>query len=128
MIQKQKIVIIDDDRDMRDALKMFLRANDYQGEIHEANNGATGLRLIEAVEPNLVFTDLKMPELNGDEVIKAVRLRRSSLELPIILITGEEEVTCPDGCNQLMEKPIDLDRFRAVVSQFVPLVLKTTTG
>ena len=126
MERQRKIVIIDDDPDVRWMLEKFLQKIGYKNEILQADNGLDGLKLVLTSDlPGLVITDCQMPGLTGEEVIKAVREIHSSLQLPIILVTGQRNFSPPDGCNYVLEKPLDLDKFEAVVSQFVPLTNKT---
>jgi len=79
-----RILIIDDDPDMRSLLKENLKGSGY--EVQLAVDGAEGLALFEANPADIVVTDLYMPNKGGLETI--IELRRRSPSLPIIAISG----------------------------------------
>lgn len=80
----QKILIVDDDPQIRMLLKDRLAANGYN--IFQAKNGIEGLDLIHTKKPDLVLLDLQMPELDGMEVLK--HLTKESLEIPVVVLTA----------------------------------------
>jgi CheY-like chemotaxis protein len=79
-----KILVIDDEAAIRDTLKFILEAYGYQ--VATASNGREGLETFEMVRPDLVITDLLMPEKDGLETISD--LRRQQPGLPIVAISG----------------------------------------
>ena len=81
---KDKILIIDDEPLIRDLFSIYLEEHDY--EILTADNGLTGLELIETEKPDLVLTDLNMPHVDGFNVLKQAHEKNE--ELPIIVISG----------------------------------------
>ena len=81
---KQKILIIDDEPLIRDLFTIFLEEKDYQ--VLTADNGNTGLEVAVTERPDLILTDLNMPESDGFSVIN--RIREMDLELPVIIISG----------------------------------------
>jgi DNA-binding NtrC family response regulator len=83
-MSNQKILIIDDDLQIRMLLKDRLEANGY--EILQAKNGIEGLVLVQTQNPDLMLLDLQMPEMDGMEVLH--RLRQKSLDLPVIVLTA----------------------------------------
>lgn len=86
-----KVLVVDDSPIDR-ALATGLISKRMDSEIFEACNGREGLSLIEAHQPGLVLTDLQMPEMNGLELVSAVKKRFPNI--PVILMTaqGSEEI------------------------------------
>ena len=106
-----KILIIDDERAIRNTLKEILEFENYQVEV--AENGKQGLDMATATAYDLIFSDIKMPEMDGIEVLNA--LREAEVESPVVMISGhgniETAVDCiKRGAADFIEKPIDLNR------------------
>ena len=84
----QRIAIVEDDPDARRLLRRVLQARgDYQ--IFEAAGGREGLELIQEQHPDLVLLDLMMPEMDGFDVIEAIRARKDLADTRIIVITAK---------------------------------------
>ena len=81
---KSKILVIDDERVLRSCLRYYLE--DFGYAIIEAENGKEGLERIKEEKPDVVLTDLRMPEVDGLEVLK--RGKELCPELPIIVVSG----------------------------------------
>ncbi len=106
-----KILIIDDEKAIRRALKEIL---EYEGfEVHEAENGKEGLEKALQSSYDLVFCDIKMPQMDGNEVLD--ELIRKEFESPIIMISGHGNIetavqSIKKGAFDFIEKPLDLNR------------------
>jgi DNA-binding NtrC family response regulator len=110
------ILVVDDDGDIRLALEMLLQYDGF--EVWTAKDGAEALARIEQEEkkarkPALVLTDLKMPKLDGLELLERLQQRESAP--PVILISGHGDVaTAVDamrrGAINFLEKPLDENR------------------
>lgn len=105
---KGKILIIDDEEVIRDVFKRFLSMQGY--EFYSASNGVDGLKLIKEVDPDLVFLDLKMPGMDGFEVLK--KSKDINKNLPVIILTGHGDLgaaiqTVKLGAYDFMQKPIE---------------------
>ena len=83
-MKNQKILIVDDESNIRDILKDRLEATGYQ--VIQASDGKEGLALTESEEPDLILLDLKMPKMDGIEVLE--RLRKKFPEIIVIVLTG----------------------------------------
>jgi len=106
-----KVLIIDDERAIRRALKEILEFEDCQ--VSEAENGKQGLDLILSNQFDLVFCDIKMPQMDGNELLDA--LQEKAIEIPIIMISGHGTVenavqAIKKGAFDFIEKPLDLNR------------------
>jgi two-component system alkaline phosphatase synthesis response regulator PhoP len=80
------VYILDDDREICELVKITLEARGY--EVDEAYDGEESLAKIKAKKPNLVILDLKMPKLNGYELINAIRTDSKLADLPILVLTS----------------------------------------
>ena len=106
-----KILIIDDERAIRNTLKEILEFENYVVEV--AEDGRVGLEMASATAYDLIFSDIKMPEMDGIELLSA--LREAEVESPVVMISGhgniETAVDCiKRGAADFIEKPIDLNR------------------
>lgn len=108
MKTKGKILVIDDEEIITSLFKRFLPRNGY--EFYSASNGPDGLKVIAQVRPDLVFLDLKMPGMDGMEVLK--KAKDIDRDLPIILLTGHGNLDSAIqsvrlGAYDFMQKPIE---------------------
>lgn len=111
-----KILVIDDERAIRNTLKDILEFEGYTVEV--AENGRIGLECALSSTFDLIFTDIKMPEMDGLEFLQTYRNKmqeQNSEESPIIMITGHGSVdTAVDalksGAFDFIQKPLDLNR------------------
>jgi two-component system, chemotaxis family, chemotaxis protein CheY len=106
-----KILVIDDERMVRETLKIILSAVEH--EVLLAENGATGMKLFKEANPDLVITDILMPEKEGMETIRDLRELRP--DIPIIAISGGGRVGNMSflrvaerfGANRTISKPFE---------------------
>ncbi len=91
MQSQTKILIVDDDPDIREAVSTILEAHSYQ--VVTANNGEEGLRKLKEERPNLMILDLLMPKLDGFGVLKEIQDPRWSKysKIPILILTSIKE-------------------------------------
>lgn len=79
-----KLLIIDDEVDFRESIALYFQ--DLGHRVFEASNGSEGIEVFRREQPDLVFTDLRMPVMDGFEVI--AELNRTSPQTPVIVISG----------------------------------------
>jgi two-component system nitrogen regulation response regulator NtrX len=106
-----KVLIIDDERAIRRALKEILEFEDCT--VLEAENGKEGLEIVKSNSLDLIFCDIKMPVMDGTEVLEV--LTNEGNEVPIIMISGHGTVetavqSIKKGAFDFIEKPLDLNR------------------
>jgi len=111
-----KILIIDDERSIRNTLKDILEFEKHQVSL--AENGLKGLETAQNEMFDLIFSDIKMPEMDGIELL--TQLKEKEIEAPIVMISGhgniETAVECiKKGAFDFIEKPIDLNRLLITV-------------
>lgn len=85
-----KILIVDDDPDIRDVLKLTLAEENY--EILEAGDGEEALKAVQKNPPDLVLLDYKIPKIDGREVCRRLKSDLLLRHLPIIMVTGKGEI------------------------------------
>ncbi|MCP5047670.1 MAG: response regulator [bacterium] len=81
---KSVVLVIDDEESLRESIRRFLERHDY--EVVEAGNGRTGLDRFAVEEPDLVLVDLRMPEVDGLEVLE--KINHTSPGTPVIVMSG----------------------------------------
>lgn len=108
----KKILIIDDEKHIAEAIKLNLRMLGH--DVLHAINGLEGLNFYSEYNPQLVIVDLMMPEIDGFGVITEIRKRDA--KIPILVISAKEQVKEKIKCLSLgvddyLSKPFDLDEF-----------------
>ncbi|MFM9026686.1 MAG: response regulator, partial [Bacteroidota bacterium] len=111
-----KILIIDDEKSIRNALKDILTYEKF--EVEEAADGAEGLKSAESVSYDLVLCDIKMPKMDGLEVLS--KLQEIKPELPVVMISGHGTIetaveALKKGAYDYISKPPDLNRLLVTV-------------
>lgn len=106
-----KILVIDDERSIRNTLKDILEFEKHQVVL--AENGKVGLDAVQNAAFDVIFSDIKMPEMDGIELLTT--LKNQEVEAPVVMISGhgniETAVECiKKGAFDFIEKPIDLNR------------------
>ena len=85
---KRKVLVVDDDESLAKAIKFELEKRGYTANV--AHNGEEALRAIESNCPDLVILDLFMPKMDGYEVMKTLRNKPDTANIPIVVLTGIE--------------------------------------
>ncbi|MGE5278682.1 MAG: sigma-54-dependent transcriptional regulator [Acidobacteriota bacterium] len=107
----QRILVIDDDAGIRDALRMILEYEGYQ--VSAAPDGQTGLAELEANPPAAVLLDIKMPGIDGLEVLDRIAARDGAP--PVLMISGHGDIATAVECTRrgavdFLEKPPQRER------------------
>jgi len=133
-MEKPKILVIDDDPDLVESVRITLEANGY--EVHSAENGKEGLRLVKEANPDLIILDVMMDTITeGFQVSYQLRSRdpqseyRDYSHIPILMLTGvsqkmgmkfspeEDQDYLP--VDEFMEKPVRLEALLEKVSKLI---------
>ncbi len=105
------ILVIDDEKSIRSTLKEILEYEDHQ--VHLATNGPEGLELFKANTYDVVLCDIKMPDMDGIEVLD--NIFTLTTEIPVIMISGHGNIdtaveAIKKGAFDFIQKPLDLNR------------------
>ena len=111
-----KILIIDDERAIRRALREILEFEGF--EIEEAENGKEGFDKAKSSVFDMIFCDIKMPQMDGMEVLD--ELLKAKIDVPVIMISGHGNVetavqAIKKGAFDFIEKPLDLNRILVTI-------------
>lgn len=111
-----KILIIDDERAIRRALREILEFEKY--EVEEAEDGKQGVDKVSSDSYDLIFCDIKMPNMDGMEVLN--QLKELAVDIPVIMISGHGTIetavqALKNGAYDFIEKPLDLNRILVTV-------------
>ena len=115
---KFSILIVDDEKNIRTGLSQALESEGY--ETFMASDGAQALSLINSKKVDLVITDLKMPEMSGEELLK--RINSDNLDIPVIILTGHGTIenavqTMREGAYDFITKPLNLDHLYLIIKR-----------
>jgi len=118
-----KILVVEDDAAILANLSRFLRLEGF--EVFTARNGAEGLSAVGEHRPDLVLSDLLMPEMDGETLLAALRADASSSDLPVIFLTAsadhaERDAKLQLGASDYLVKPLDLQELLAAVRRCLP--------
>lgn len=126
-----KILIIDDERSIRNSLKEILVDEGYDVDL--AENGAQGCEMADKEKYSVIFCDIKMPEMDGLEVLD--RLTEMGVESAVVMISGHGDINTAVECIKkgafdFIQKPLDLNRILITIknaTEKVHLVKETKT-
>lgn len=113
-----RILLIDDEPAQILSIQSFLKRRNYQ--VVSANSGTDGLALFKKGNVNLVFTDFRMPDMNGLQVVQEIA--KINPEIPVVVLTAysdsEDAVqVMKEGAFDYLSKPIDLDELELLVQK-----------
>lgn len=119
-----KILVVDDEEDIRESLKMLLENLGY--EVFEAESGEDALEKLSALIPNLIICDFFMPKMSGRETISTIREDDRLKDTKIIFLTvaeltGDEFKNEMETLNisEYIKKPLDVTEFTKVVQRLL---------
>ena len=123
-MKKEKILVIDDDAMVLQLSEDILKRTDY--EVKTAADGAEGIRLIEKETFDLIITDVKMPDMNGLEVLK--RAKNISPWMPVLMVTGFGDIptavkAVKMGAADFVEKPLERESFLRLVANYIHFLI-----
>ncbi|SFB37923.1 response regulator transcription factor [Clostridium frigidicarnis] len=103
----ERILIVEDDKDILDILKIYLKAESF--EILKAENGKRAFEILKDTEPDLVILDLMLPDINGLNICKKIRTK---YKYPIIMITAKTSdqdkiIGLTYGADDYISKPFN---------------------
>jgi DNA-binding response OmpR family regulator len=126
---KQKILVVDDDPDLVRALRLRLRANNY--DITTASDGYTAVASAQKDRPDLIVLDLGLPAGDGFVVLDRLQNIDALAGVPVIVLSardpqGNEERALKAGATAFFQKPADNEELLNVIRVSLPPAAKTT--
>jgi two-component system, OmpR family, response regulator len=115
----KRALVMDDTKSIRTMLKTCLELQDY--ETLTVNNGYEGLEILRTHTIDLVFLDIKMPEISGTEVLK--KMRADGINVPVVIMTAFATVKNAIECTKLgavtyLQKPFSVEKIKSVIEGF----------
>jgi DNA-binding NarL/FixJ family response regulator len=112
------ILVVDDDLGTRLSISDYLELSGYS--VITADNGQEALTMVEVHHPDLIVTDIVMPQMNGYELVRRVRQQPVFRLLPVILLTArtktqERILGYQSGCDLYLPKPFELEELAAAI-------------
>jgi DNA-binding response OmpR family regulator len=123
LITIPKLLIIDDDPTLLHAFQLRLR--DYYVDLLAAYHGMHGIWLATTKSPDLIVTDLRMPQGQGDYVMQCLKQRTDTASIPVMVLTGRRDNDLTArllrlGAVKVLQKPIAFKALVAEAAHFIP--------
>lgn len=115
-----KVAVIDDSQVMRDMVSYTLKQAGYS--VMEAEDGQKALSLLDANKPDVVITDLNMPNMDGLTLIRELRAKEGYQGMPILMLTTEYDDAKKDagreaGATGWIVKPFDPEKLISIIQK-----------
>ena len=120
-----QILLVEDSEDDIELTRRAFRRNNLKNELIVARDGAEALaRLLDGDRdlPEIVLLDLKLPKIDGHEVLRRIRANERTRLLPVVVLTSSNEQrdlveSYSEGANSYVRKPVDFEQFVDAVRQ-----------
>jgi two-component system response regulator len=118
------LMLVEDNVDDIELFKLALTLNNLAGEVMVARDGPDALSMLIGRDnsplPDVILLDLKLPRLNGLDVLRAIKGNPRTRSVPVVILTtsGERsdlETAYEIGCNSYLRKPVDFSQFNDMV-------------
>ncbi|HOD12042.1 MAG TPA: response regulator [Candidatus Omnitrophota bacterium] len=120
MERKKTILFVEDESDLRMLVAEELSGLGYH--VMEADDGEEAMACFEKVIPDLIITDIVMPKMHGDELVRAVRALDQGKKIPIIVVSAyapkEKALSGFEGVS-IIEKPFSVDQLLSMVQDLL---------
>lgn len=115
-----KILIVDDEKNICLSLTQILQDEGY--EVESASNGKSGLALFEESDPDAVLLDVKMPDMNGIDVLS--KIKKLQPAVPVVMISGNSSISdavkaIKQGAFDFLEKPLSLPKVKLTIAKAI---------
>jgi DNA-binding response OmpR family regulator len=122
-MDKLKILIVEDDRDIAKGLTLRLEANGYA--IACAADAHSGIEVASKENPDLIVLDLGLPDENGFVMMKKMEQIPALSSVPVVVLTGRpeqvyKEATVLAGAKKFLQKPVETEELLAAIRDILP--------
>lgn len=117
-----RLLLVDDEPGLREAVQAYLEDSGFTVEV--ASNARDGWELLQQMSPDLVISDIMMPQVDGYQFLKQMREDERFQALPVVFLTARGMTTdriqgYQAGCDAYLSKPFDPDELVAIVSNLL---------
>lgn len=117
-----RVLIVDDDPEIRTLLRTVLAYGELGVDLSEAASGPEALAILEAVPVDVVLLDVMMPGMDGFEVLASVRGRPTLADLPVVMLTArtaesDHIAAFRSGADAYLVKPFDIDELTVAITE-----------
>jgi len=118
----KKVLVVEDDMDNRRIVVKVLSVEGYQ--VIEAIDGVEALARVREEQPDLILMDLALPNLDGWEATRQLKLDPATRSIPVVALTafamrGDEEQARAAGCDDYLPKPVRPAAIREIVKKYM---------
>src|SRR5438477_11500852 len=130
LVAGERILCVDDEEQIRKLLSTWLTRHGY--EVTLANDGWEALKVIRAKAPDLVITDVNMPNMNGFELTRRLRADHRTARIPVVMLSARKQADdvltgYADGADEYIPKPVEVAVLHAELEVLVKRI-RTTKG
>lgn len=127
---KKRVLLVDDVQLFIELEKSFFRKDDF--DVFTANDGQEALVVAERERPDIIFMDLFMPKMNGDECCRRIKEHVALKNIPVVMVTQDGndrdiELCLQAKCDEILFKPVDRSRFLGSVGKFLHVPLRQSS-
>jgi two-component system phosphate regulon response regulator PhoB len=116
----KKILVIEDDSDIREVIRVVLNMNDY--DVAGISGTDDIIESVKTHKPDLVITDYMLPGLSGGQICQLIKSNAETAHLPVILISAYHKLAIAIGnfnYDAYVKKPFDINHLIKVIKQFI---------
>ena len=116
-----RILFIDDDPMTLETLSRSIEIFGHQAIV--ASSGEQALKLVSEQVPDLIMTDMNLPDIDGISLVKQIKAGPQSSSIPILVLSASPEIDATEialsaGAEEFLEKPLRLDKLQSVIDRY----------
>lgn len=120
MANHKKILVVDDEQDLVETIRLKLSSEGYK--VESANTGVEALEKAKQTKPDLILLDIMMPELNGYQVCKKIKEDDSLKNIPVVMLTAKAQESdkfwgLETGADDYITKPFEFSNLLKTISK-----------
>jgi|ERR1051325_4220978 two-component system alkaline phosphatase synthesis response regulator PhoP len=121
-MRNKRILIVDDEQDILEFLSYNLKKEGY--EVAVSLNGKDALSKAEQIAPDAIIADIRMPEMNGIEMCRQMRMTEALKDIPVLFLTADNDeylalTAHHSGGTEYMNKPVQLNIISGMIKEMI---------